>query len=351
MDNLKHLPFSQIDLNDPFFDSLKTDYAEFPQWFAKKAQEKAFVLFSEKDSSIQGFMYVKVEQKVEDIQPELNDLSLKIGTFKFNPERTLRGHRFLKKALDIAIHHPVRYIYLTVFEKHHALIALFEKYGFYRYGEKQTHNGIEYVYVRDLSRYVQNPLLDYPFIQPKEVNKYLLAIKPEYHTRLFPEAILDTEPLDIIKDVSHSNSIQKIYLSATKEALELKCGDLLVMYRTSDGQGSAQYRSVASAVCTVLEVKNIYSFNGEQEFLDYCTRFSVFSKKELSGFYANKRYPYIIRFAFNFAFPKRPIRKELIEQVGLSGNDRWVLKSLTDTQFNHILRLGHTNESFIIHQT
>ena len=67
MDNLKHLSFAQIDLNDPFFDSLKTDYAEFPQWFAKKASDQAFVLFSEQDTSIQGFMYVKLEQQVEDI--------------------------------------------------------------------------------------------------------------------------------------------------------------------------------------------------------------------------------------------------------------------------------------------
>lgn len=350
MDNLKYLSFSEINLSDEFFDSLKQDYAEFSSWFARKAKEKAYVLFSEQDSSIQGFMYLKTEPSVDDITPPIHEPALKIGTFKFNPKKTLRGHRFLKKALDTAIHQQVRYVYLTVFAKQEALIKLFETYGFVRHGAKHTANGTEYVYIRDLQQHSADPLTDYPFIHPQNAHIYLLAIQPQYHTNLFPEAILQNEPLDIVKDVSHSNSIQKIYLSAAHNAPQLKRGDLLVIYRTNDQQGAAAYRSVASAVCTVLEVKHINSFKDESEYLAYCERFSVFSKKELCDFYAKKRYPYIIRFVFNFAFPKRPIRKDLIEQVGLSDSDRWVLKPLTHSQFNHILKLGHTNESFVIYQ-
>ena len=33
MDNLIYSKFSEIDLNDPFFDSLKDDYKEFSDWF------------------------------------------------------------------------------------------------------------------------------------------------------------------------------------------------------------------------------------------------------------------------------------------------------------------------------
>lgn len=28
--------FTDVDISDSFFDSLKKDYAEFPNWFAKK---------------------------------------------------------------------------------------------------------------------------------------------------------------------------------------------------------------------------------------------------------------------------------------------------------------------------
>ena len=214
MDNLKYLRFSEINLSDPFFDSLRHDYEEFPAWFLRKADEKAYILFSEEDGGIQGFMYLKTESRADDVTPPVCGPVLKIGTFKFNPKKTLRGQRFLKKALDVAIHRQVRYVYLTVFAKQEALIKLFETYGFVRWGEKHTANGVERVYVRDLQQHNTDPLADYPFVCPQDAGIYLLAIQPQYHTRLFPEAILQNEPLDIVKDVSHSNSIQKIYLSA-----------------------------------------------------------------------------------------------------------------------------------------
>ena len=44
--------FSECNINDPFFDSLKEDYIEFPVWFAKKSLaegERALVCQDEKD--------------------------------------------------------------------------------------------------------------------------------------------------------------------------------------------------------------------------------------------------------------------------------------------------------------
>lgn len=40
MDNLKFEYFSNISLNDPFFDSLKEDYEEFSDWFRRKSNER-----------------------------------------------------------------------------------------------------------------------------------------------------------------------------------------------------------------------------------------------------------------------------------------------------------------------
>jgi len=42
-----------------------------------------------------------------------------------------------------------------------------------------------------------------------------------------------TESPDIVKDVSHTNSIHKIYLTKMQGTEQLKRGDLLVIYRTS----------------------------------------------------------------------------------------------------------------------
>jgi len=41
---LKVKKFSEIDINDPFFDSLKSDYIGFEDWFSRKAEKKAYIL-------------------------------------------------------------------------------------------------------------------------------------------------------------------------------------------------------------------------------------------------------------------------------------------------------------------
>ena len=351
MDNLKFECFSNINLDDPFFDSLKSDYMEFPDWFKKKAEknEYAYVLYKYYNR-IDGFLYLKQENEILDIVPPIYNCNiLKVGTFKFNPQGTLRGQRFIKKILDIAIVNHFELIYLTIFEKHDYLIKLFQKYGFYYAGTKQTMNGTEYVYMRDMRHVVGDIILDYPYIYPN-TNKYLLAIRPEYHTRLFPESILFNESPNIIQDVSHSNSIHKIYISAADDARKLKPGDILIIYRTGDGQGPAYYRAVVSSICVVEEVCHISEFLTEESYIQYCSRFSVFNDRELSQFYKEKRYPYIIRFTYNLALSKRINRKQLLDSGVIGDQTRIVLERISNEQFISILRLSQANESFIINQ-
>ncbi|EDB1503641.1 N-acetyltransferase, partial [Salmonella enterica] len=169
--------------------------------------------------------------------------------------------------------------------------------------------------------------------------------------RLFPDSKLINESPDIVKDISHANSIHKIYICGMPTVTRMKRGDIIVIYRTGDGQGPAHYRAVASTLCVVESVKTIDDFRNEDSFVEYCLRFSVFSEEELRCFYKDKRYPYVIRFSYNISLPKRPNRATLIDQVGL--NDarefRWSHFQLTDEQFFKIIELGRINESFIIH--
>jgi len=351
MDNLKFEYFSNISLDDPFFDSLKEDYEEFSDWFRRKSNEQTYVLYNN-HNLIEGFLYYKFERDVEDINPPIRGKSvMKVGTFKFNPAGTLRGQRFIKKILDIAVINQVDLIYLTVFQKHETLINLFKFYGFEKVGEKVTKNGTEFVYLRDLHVIKNNIYHDYPFIHSENTNKYLLAIKPEYHTRMFPESKLLGESPDIIKDVSHSNSIHKIYISAAHNADKLKYGDLLVIYRTGDNQGPAYFRAVVSSVCVIESVKHISTFKTLNQYLDYCLKFSIFSKEELTEFY-RKKYPnYVIRFTYNLALPKRLNRKTLLDNAIIQDQNRIVLYPITDNQFNKIIELSESNESFIINKT
>lgn len=53
--------FSEVDLSDAFFDSLKEDYSEFTSWFQKKsdAGEEALVFTDELGAG--SFIYLKKE--------------------------------------------------------------------------------------------------------------------------------------------------------------------------------------------------------------------------------------------------------------------------------------------------
>lgn len=128
----------------------------------------------------------------------------------------------------------------------------------------------------------------------------------------------------------------------------MKPNDIIVIYRTSDNQGPAYYRSVATSLCVVEKVRNIHSFVTEKEFIDYCSRYSVFTESELKSFYKTKKYPYIISFTYNLALPKRLNRAKLISDVGLNPRDYWGVMKLTNEQFDSIVKLGEVNESIII---
>lgn len=43
MNNIIHKTFAEIDLQDPFFQSLKNDYLGFEDWFRRKKDQDAFV--------------------------------------------------------------------------------------------------------------------------------------------------------------------------------------------------------------------------------------------------------------------------------------------------------------------
>lgn len=344
MENLKIQLFADINLADPFFDTLKEDYEEFSEWFNKKADNKALVLYNS-TGTIEGFLYCKFEQGPgNDTLPLLpNTQHMKVGTFKFNPQQTRRGDRYLKKIFDYALaNNPqVEDIYVTVFgDKHSYLVTLFEKYGFKKYGTKPTKNGVEDVLVRDLSQRIGDVDKDYPFINTKGNNKYLLGIKPEFHTKLFPDSILHSESHSIVKDISHSNSIHKIYVCSMKDVQEFKRGDAIVIYRTTDDRGHAEYRSVATSLCVVENVHTIFKYKDENEFIQECVKFSVFDKEELRKIYREKKYIYVINMTYNAALPKRPTRQQLADVAGLPRSGYWGVMSLSDSQFEKIIDMS-----------
>jgi hypothetical protein len=332
--------FKDIALTDPFFDSLKADYDGFTAWFTSKADKEAFTFRSE-SGTLDGFLYLKEESEpVVDVEPNLPSAHrLKIGTFKINPHGTRLGERFMKRAFDTALSLGVSALYVTVFERHDALVQVFERYGFAKVGVKNSSSGAEAVYERRLDQAAGDVVLDYPRIPIKPDRHFVLALYPQWHSRLLPDSLLKTESASILKDVSHTNSIHKIYLAAMQGIDQLNRGDTLLIYRTADG-GSGYHTSVVTSLCVVEEVSHVSHYATEKEFLDYCNPYSIFSLTELQTFYKNKKYPWVIRFTYNLALTKRPNRKALLEQIGLPADTYWGFFKLTTEQLKNILKLS-----------
>lgn len=351
MDNnsIKKKSFKEIDLNDIFFDSLKSDYPGFERWYLKKSMndEEAYVL---EDEGIQGFLYLK-EENEEDItiKPTLDKKRrLKVGTFKINAHGTRLGERFIKIIIDEIYKGNFDEAYVTIFPKHASLIDLLSRFGFTYHGVKESQSGVENVYIKYANKVSNDLYLDYPKINLKDNKKFLLSIWPKYHTRMFPDSKLRTEKEHIIEDISHTNSIEKIYLSGSIDSLRYKRGDIIVIYRTGETPGRAWYEAVATSICTVVETKNIYDFTSQNEFIKHCIKYSVFSEAELREIWMNKKYKYLIKMVYNIALDKRPIRRDLVQKVRLDENERWVVLPLTDQQIFKILELGDINENLII---
>jgi len=341
--------FKQTNLSDPFFDSLKADYKEFPEWFKKKANDYAYV-FESDAGEVNGFLYLKVEDgPVEDVKVPLPPARrLKVGTFKINAHGTKLGERFLKKIFDHAISEGVTEIYVTLFPKHAALVKLFAEYGFSQKTEKHTDNGIEFVLVKNLQESTSDVVTSYPLVNLKGHQSYLLSLYPKWHTRLLPDSILATEDAEIVQDISHTNSIHKVYLAAMEGMGELSRGDVLLIYRTTDHKGPAYYRSVATSLCVVEEYRSLGSFGTEADFLKYCQPYSVFTRGELKEFWLKRKYPHVIRFMYNIALKRRVNRGVMID-LGFDPDSYWGFMPLDEKQLLAVTNKGQIDESLIIH--
>lgn len=348
MDSIILKKIKDIDINDIFFDSLKSSYIGFEDWFKKKS-EKGETAFIFEDEGIQGFLYLKEECEADNtITPSFEaKRRLKVGTFKINAHGTKLGERFIKIIIDKMFKENYEEAYVTIFEVHESLIMLLKKYGFEYYGKKTSDSGVENVYIKNRSKRSGDINKDYPVIDLKDNNKYLLSIYPKYHTRMFPDSKLTTEKEHIIEDISVTNSIEKIYLSAAYGLEKCKSGDVIVIYRTAEYGKKAIFSSVATSICVIKEVKNINSFRSFNEFRDYCIKYSVFEEDELRNFWETKKYPHLIKFLYNIAFEKRPTREKLINEVGIDESIRWTLVKLDNTQFKKIIELGQVTDNFI----
>lgn len=343
--------FGDLDLSDPFFDTLREDYLGFDKWFNKKANEKAYVTFNKENNKILSFLYIKKEDEAElysGFIPQFEPMRrLKVGTFKVVSNGVRLGERFLKIIFDNAVLQKVEEIYVTIFDKRDEqkrLITLLEEWGFKKFGYKSINN--ELVYVRDFRpKFNLNNLKEtYPYIG-FEKNIFLVPIYPEYHTELMPDSILHTESRsNFIDNQPHRNSIGKVYISRSWER-NIGIGDILIFYRTG-----GYYKSV---VTTISVVDNVYlNFSDELDFIGKCRKRSVFTDEKLKEYwnYNKNSRPFLVNFLYVYSFPNRINLKRLIE-LGVIKDLESVprgFQKITKEMFYEIIKDTKSNESIIV---
>ncbi|MEI9477260.1 MAG: PIN domain-containing protein, partial [Deltaproteobacteria bacterium] len=344
--SVKKTLFGEVDVNAPFFDSLRIDYPGFGKWFNRKSEELAYICME--GGKLVGFLYLKVEDWREpypDIVPYFRPKKrLKVGTLKVDLNGFKIGERFLKIIFDNAIKQRVEEIYVTIF--HHRveeerLINLLEDFGFNHHGEKRNNYGIERVYVRDMTPRFNgvDPKLTFPFIS-KATRFFLVPIYPEYHTELLPDSILRTEsPTEFIEQEPHRNAIQKVYVSRSYFR-DLHTGDVIVFYRTG-----GYHRSVVTTL-GIIEAAHL-DIPDEDQFIRLCRKRSVFSDNDLRAQWRHSpsNRPFIVDFLYAYSLPQRPNMASLIEQGVIRDVDSAPrgFERISIEKFETILKLSNSD--------
>lgn len=286
----EHKLFSEIDLNDPFFDELKKNYHEFEEkWFPKAVRENREALVFSDEHGLGAFIAMKEEKEeiplVNKILPARS--RLKISTLRL-AER-FRGQRLGEGALGLILWEWQRLkleeVYVTVFPEHKDLINQLNKFGFIYNGCNERG---ENVYIRSRKNIdFTDPYKSFPFISPLFKKGGYLIVDDNYHDTIFPYSKLKNVLQEQL-DMDVANGISKIYIGNQRD-VHYKSGEPIFIYRKFTGEGIKRYKSCLTSYGVVTQVYTIKRDGRcHTKFEDFCSLVgnkSIFSEEELRQMY------------------------------------------------------------------
>ena len=241
---LKEKFLYEIEVKQPFFDSLRDSYEGFNEWYKKSSatHRKAWCIIQ--NSVLLAICIYKEETDsiINDNGEKLNS-ALKLCTFKVAPDARGQkyGERLIYSAFKFSHENNISYVYLHARgEEHELLISLCEEYGFRKNG---YYNGDD-VLIKDMAKPDQSTLSDleysikhYPYFKlSQHTSGYIIPIIPEYHETLFPDISDISQGLfrdDPGMYSTPSHTIKKAYVCRAK-IRRIKAGDIVLFYRSRD---------------------------------------------------------------------------------------------------------------------
>jgi len=276
---VRYVPFATLDVNDSFFDSLREDYPEFNEWFAKSSRKGRNAWVYEEDG-IQAFLAIKEEN-----EPILTERSIparrrvKISTFKVQKEGYKFGELFLKIVFNYCVENNFNEVYLTHFVKENdKLVELIMDYGFQHVGKLVKNN--EDVFLKylippneeaiDTMNAVEFEKRYYPsYKDGRRIRKFIIPIRPEYHDRLFPDYRYRQMKITEFTDIDPvGNTIKKVYLSHSRIGM-IRPGDLIMFYRSHDQKAITTIGVVERVLSRTQDLNRILRFVGKRTVYTY----------------------------------------------------------------------------------
>ena len=325
-----------IELEDPFFDSLREDYNGFDNWFKGKQEkgEKAFVIRNQ-NRQVTSFLMLKEEAADDDdvtlLKKLLNVKRLKISTLKVTDKGKRIGETFIKIMTRVAMQKGDGIIYVTIFPKQEQLISQLSEYGFKLYTEKTTINAKgqvlkENVYVKDMEEANY-----YPNIEYTDQRIFLVPIKPEFNKLLFPESEINPQLTfdDLGGNITSANAIKKAYI-CNSNTKQIRAGDLLFFYSTRENMR-------LTAIGVVDAIYN--SFDDFEEIKKLVKKRTAYTEEQLQE--VAKQDSLVILFKHYLTFEKEITYKDLLNMKIVSG----VIQQIQKIDSGKMIKIIEKDES------
>lgn len=324
-----------LDKNQPFFDSLRSAYKGFDDWYQGCAAEKrkCWCINDTVSGRLAALCIYKEENNaaLTDDNKIVNGKILKLCTFKVDPNA--RGKKLGERLLYIAFDHCVKnnydWVYLhTQGDEQETLVGLCEEYGFYALGKYKGDD----VYIKpmnlqnDIEDSLQSLIRYYPFFKDNDnIGKYIIPIKPKYHENFFPDLSSLMGSL-FEKDQTlcscQGNTIKKAYLchSNTKT---ISRGDIVLFYRSTDRM-SIQCMGIVENTLISQDINEVWPLIAKRTVYDYSTVESILQKKTLV-------------ILFRYVELSRCVKRTDLIQCGITGNIQSIRK-ISNSQYTELFK-------------
>lgn len=332
-----------VEIDDPFFESLREDYKGFDNWFAdKQEKEKKAFIVRNIDRKVTSFLMLKEENENDDDMSFEKKLPkqkrLKVSTFKVDDKGKRIGETFIKLIIKTALKKEIPIIYVTIFPKQKHLITVLSEYGFKFYTTKDTINSKgellkENVYVKDMkdTNY-------YPNIEYKNQRIFLVPIQPKYNKLLFPEAEFNQQISfnDYEGIITSANAIKKAYICNANTKM-VRTGDILLFYSSGENKRLTAV-GVVDLICN--------SFENFEDMKNLVKKRTAYTDNQLRGMF--KKDSLVILFKHYLTFEEEIKYKDLIDMGIISAGIQTIQKTSIENMIKILKKAPSVKNNIII---